>query len=887
MPSVQSPTVPAMSYAAAAAAAPATISGHAQPGEGASKKHDEDFFKRAKKLFTATVDDEASMLEFQDSLDDVQTRFLLNLPTEELATSDRIFFQLEQAWWFYEDMICDRLEEEQNSKQRESIAALKDYLKTKHEHDQKVKQVEQVFLHEQQQALLMQQQEQQGQSHPNQQQLFVQKVKQLQYLQQQLQQFQQQAPPPPSPSITTLSTIKLPRFATLKSFAHQLFDWSPLLDVSQFSSMWREFSDYKRRISTYGTILLNQQGTHVVLVQTWNGQSWTFPAGKINQGERGTQAAARETFEETGFDPHCEFGLTKEYYQQQQQQRDLSSPEHKNLVTWSVPLDGERNAIAYQENVKGSDNAGGGNSSGGGGGAASGKRRTCYICHGVPMDFPFEPVARKEVSNVSWFAINDLSKMKKTYAVVPFLGRLRKWIRKNVDTASSSRPKSRPKSRDKSRPRQSQHPQIQQQQQQQPQSRDKSSERDKTASSPKKANRRGSAGGGKKKSNKGSAIPSSSSHSKSGNIVQTSWDPLVDSGLANVGDTTRWSEDEMFRKNAELLGRTVEYDGNPHLFAEQGFFTGNDPHAFRVVGGSLMNNSNDANKANSSSASSSAKVPPPQPPAPSAEAAALPLTPFFTQEGVTPWGEVVEGAKSTTADTTVTQHPSSSASSMLFLNSVADDGTGSGGTNPGEALLAMLQKGTTLTDTTPSASGVNVKTSSKKKKKNKKRQATNNNDSRAIIKDVNVDDDDEDDGFAWKTDKEITAAAAPRNEGTKSMIPSTTTATTTLTKIDLNSLFSTQQQQDQKEKDEEERKEKKRQEVFEQKQKERRQLYFQSYQRDTEFVQQWVKQLPKLDSYDKSRNKSSGNSTASASRLSLSLQEIVASYFGEDGQSCL
>ena len=45
--------------------------------------------------------------EFETALDDVHTRFLLNLPASELATTDRIFFQLEQAWWFYEDMICD------------------------------------------------------------------------------------------------------------------------------------------------------------------------------------------------------------------------------------------------------------------------------------------------------------------------------------------------------------------------------------------------------------------------------------------------------------------------------------------------------------------------------------------------------------------------------------------------------------------------------------------------------------------------------------------------------------------------------------------------------------------------------------------------------------
>ena len=44
----------------------------------------------------------------------------------------------------------------------------------------------------------------------------------------------------------------------------------------------------------------------------WNGKSHTFPAGKINQGETGIEAAARETYEETGFDPHCQFGRALE-----------------------------------------------------------------------------------------------------------------------------------------------------------------------------------------------------------------------------------------------------------------------------------------------------------------------------------------------------------------------------------------------------------------------------------------------------------------------------------------------------------------------------------------------------------------------------------------------
>ena len=130
---------------------------------------------------------------YEEALDDVHTRFILNLPPEELASTNRIFFQLEQAWWFYDDFICD------------------------------------------------------GSDKP------------------------------------------LPRFKGVKPFALKLFQTSPVLSplLPQFPKYWEEFSKYKRTISTYGTILMNQDCTKVILCQVWNGKTWMFPAGKINQNEDG------------------------------------------------------------------------------------------------------------------------------------------------------------------------------------------------------------------------------------------------------------------------------------------------------------------------------------------------------------------------------------------------------------------------------------------------------------------------------------------------------------------------------------------------------------------------------------------------------------------------
>lgn len=41
----------------------------------------------------------------QEALEDLASRFILNVPDEEVASTDRIYFQIEQAHWFYEDFF--------------------------------------------------------------------------------------------------------------------------------------------------------------------------------------------------------------------------------------------------------------------------------------------------------------------------------------------------------------------------------------------------------------------------------------------------------------------------------------------------------------------------------------------------------------------------------------------------------------------------------------------------------------------------------------------------------------------------------------------------------------------------------------------------------------
>ena len=342
---------------------------------------------------------------YEDALDDIHTRFVLNLPDEELATSDRIFFQLEQAFWFYDDFICDS------------------------------------------------------------------------------------------------SDLPLPRFKNLRPFAQTMFQMSPLLQEDNFDQMWAEFCHYKRNISTYGSILLNAAGDKIVLTQVYFGKAWTFPAGKVNQHETGSEAGARETYEETGFDPNCLYGLTK----QMKDEADATG----DRLPWK-PLD-EEDALVFVD---------------------GGKRRTLYVCRGVPENFPFTPVARKEVSDVEWRSLDDLP--KKSFAVFPFIHQLRRWVKKNNKTTVRNT---------------------------------KSPAKKRTGSASRSRN-------------------NSRGRDSRGRVRED--DPLVSSGLAESGEDDGWTEEDMFKTNEMILGRKITYDGSTHHFSDNSF-DGLDPHAFHVVGGGFMN----------------------------------------------------------------------------------------------------------------------------------------------------------------------------------------------------------------------------------------------------------------------------------------------------------
>lgn len=437
---------------------------------------------------------------YEDALDDVHTRFVLNLPDDELATPERIFFQLEQAWWFYDDMICD--------------ASDKD----------------------------------------------------------------------------------LPRFKSLKPFALKMFEISPLLQPMRqdFDKLWNKFTLYKRTISTYGTILLNEACTKVILCRLWNSPSWTYPAGKVNQNEAGIDAGARETYEETGFDPNCQIGLT-------------AALQAAGQVSWQAPLR-EEDALVFQEK--------------------GGKRRTCYVCRGVPEDFPFSPVARKEVSQVAWHDLDDIP--KKSFAVLPYMGQLRRWISRNTRRKTPGK------------------------------------KREKTPKKPRSRN----------------STPGRRSRNSSRGKVREGDDTYE--GLAKPGEDDGWTEEDMFKANEKILGRKIEYDGNPHYFAEKGF-DGKDPHSFHVVGGTFMNSGGVTKLA---PAPQQSKLQPlfrrEQ------EADEDGLKPFFSDGGATPWGDIVSEAQTTEPTTEKkTKKKKKKGKTKSPPRAVNEE------VDAGQALLSMLQSGGT------------------------------------------------------------------------------------------------------------------------------------------------------------------------------------------------
>ncbi|KAK3380370.1 hypothetical protein B0T24DRAFT_191939 [Lasiosphaeria ovina] len=188
---------------------------------------------------------------------------------------------------------------------------------------------------------------------------------------------------------------------SLRSFCLRIFQHCPLLasfSVENHMRAFDQFLQYKTRVPVRGAILLNEAMDSTVLVKGWKkGANWSFPRGKINKDEDDLDCAIREVYEETGFDIK-EAGL--------------------------VPKDDEVKYIQISMREQ---------------------QIRLYVFRDIPMDTPFHPRTRKEISKIQWYKLSELPAFRKKgsnhpddlaavtnankfYMVAPFLVPLKKWV---------------------------------------------------------------------------------------------------------------------------------------------------------------------------------------------------------------------------------------------------------------------------------------------------------------------------------------------------------------------------------------------------------------------------------------------------------------------------
>ncbi|KAI8377938.1 Dcp2, box A domain-containing protein [Radiomyces spectabilis] len=179
---------------------------------------------------------------FEEILDDLSSRFIVNVPEAELASVERICFQVEQAHWFYEDFVRE-IKPELPSFQLKTFSA---------------KNI-----------------------------LFFPSVTTNNLC---------------VCSFDGPNAIHCLLFI-LNSFT--LFTHCPLLQqwAHEHERAYADFMQYRFRIPVCGAIILNETLDKCLLVKGWSSKSgWGFPKGKINQNEEYDCCAIREVLEETGYD---------------------------------------------------------------------------------------------------------------------------------------------------------------------------------------------------------------------------------------------------------------------------------------------------------------------------------------------------------------------------------------------------------------------------------------------------------------------------------------------------------------------------------------------------------------------------------------------------------
>ena len=235
-------------------------------------------------------------MTLDEALADVAARFLLNLPSNELPSVDRLFMQLQQAHWFYEDFYVDMYEHIEHLSGRE--------------------------------------------------------------------------------------------------FSRIMFHTCPLLEryKSQHADFYEQFKQYISSIPVYGTIMFTKGMKDMVLCKSFGGKSWNAARGKLNAGETPMECAARETLEESGYDPSKLIKADK-------------------YVEWS----------------------------------SGAQKVRLYVCVGVPKNFDYAPQTRKEIAEIRvWPTKEVLRKVKnkqghqRFWHLFPAMGWLRAFVRSGGNIAAQT-----------------------------------------------------------------------------------------------------------------------------------------------------------------------------------------------------------------------------------------------------------------------------------------------------------------------------------------------------------------------------------------------------------------------------------------------------------------
>jgi len=144
----------------------------------------------------------------------------------------------------------------------------------------------------------------------------------------------------------------------INAFSRIVSHHCPILKHTEFGTnflaIWKE---YKGKIPVCGAVLLNSTLDKIVLVQSFNSKSWTFPRGKKNRNETSECCAIREVFEETGFS-----------------------------------IDKHLNGLPLQDFLI----------------EKKPQHITLFYIRNVPQDFDFQPKTEGEISKIEWFDIDAL-----------------------------------------------------------------------------------------------------------------------------------------------------------------------------------------------------------------------------------------------------------------------------------------------------------------------------------------------------------------------------------------------------------------------------------------------------------------------------------------------